>query len=99
MIQSVHNRVLQIRNMLYDVYSLLSVAFLSIRCNVSSIMLEMDRILRPGGRVYIRDSLDIMDELQEIAKAIGWHVMLRDTEEGPHASYRVLVCDKHLLRS
>ncbi|TKY47470.1 methyltransferase PMT11 [Spatholobus suberectus] len=69
------------------------------RCNVSSIMLEMDRILRPGGRVYIRDSIEIMDELQEIAKAIGWHVTLRDTEEGPHASYRVLVCDKHLLRS
>ncbi|XP_027335430.1 probable methyltransferase PMT11 [Abrus precatorius] len=69
------------------------------RCNVSSIMLEMDRILRPGGRVYIRDSLAIMDELQEIAKAIGWQVMLRDTAEGPHASYRILVCDKHLLRT
>ncbi|KAL2333286.1 hypothetical protein Fmac_014499 [Flemingia macrophylla] len=68
------------------------------RCNISTIMLEMDRILRPGGRVYIRDSLEIMDDLQEVAKAIGWHVMLRDTEEGPHASYRVLVCDKHLLR-
>ncbi|KAF7147016.1 hypothetical protein RHSIM_Rhsim03G0133700 [Rhododendron simsii] len=27
------------------------------RCNVSSIMLEMDRILRPSGRVYIRDSV------------------------------------------
>ncbi|CAJ1863810.1 unnamed protein product [Sphenostylis stenocarpa] len=79
------------RNKLFDVYSLLSVAFPCIRCNVSSIMLEMDRILRPGGRVYIRDSLEIMDELQQIAKAIGWHVMLRDTEEGPHASYRVLV--------
>lgn len=69
------------------------------RCNVSSIMVEMDRILRPGGRVYIRDSLAIMDELQEIAKAIGWHASLRDTAEGPHASYRVLVCDKHLLRA
>ncbi|KAK2441978.1 hypothetical protein P8452_20643 [Trifolium repens] len=69
------------------------------RCNVSSIMVEMDRILRPGGRVYIRDSLAIMDELQEIAKAIGWHTTLRDTAEGPHASYRVLVCDKHLLRA
>ncbi|XP_054798176.1 probable methyltransferase PMT11 [Prosopis cineraria] len=67
------------------------------RCNISSIMLEMDRILRPGGRVYIRDSLAIMDELQEIAKAIGWHVTLRDTAEGPHASYRVLVGDKRLL--
>lgn len=69
-----------------------------IRCNVSSIMLEMDRILRPGGRAYIRDSLAIMDELVEIAKAIGWQATVRDTSEGPHASYRVLVCDKHLLR-
>ncbi|XP_057441908.1 probable methyltransferase PMT11 [Lotus japonicus] len=68
------------------------------RCNVSSIMLEMDRILRPGGRAYIRDSLAIMDELVEIAKAIGWQATVRDTSEGPHASYRVLVCDKHLLR-
>ncbi|KAI4299527.1 hypothetical protein L6164_032979 [Bauhinia variegata] len=60
------------------------------RCSISSIMLEMDRMLRPGGRVYIRDSLAIMDELQEIAKAMGWHVTLRDTSEGPHASYRIL---------
>ncbi|KAK7276311.1 hypothetical protein RIF29_17450 [Crotalaria pallida] len=68
------------------------------RCNVASIMLEMDRILRPGGRAYIRDSLAMVDELVEIGKAIGWHVTVRDTSEGPHASYRVLVCDKHLLR-
>ncbi|KAJ9553423.1 hypothetical protein OSB04_017468, partial [Centaurea solstitialis] len=66
------------------------------RCNLSSIMLEMNRILRPGGRVYIRDSVTVIDEAQEIAKAIGWHVMLRDTAEGPHASYRILACDKRL---
>ncbi|KAJ1400967.1 S-adenosyl-L-methionine-dependent methyltransferase [Sesbania bispinosa] len=69
------------------------------RCNVSSIMLEMDRILRPGGRAYIRDSLAIMNELVAIAKAMGWQATVRDTSEGPHASYRVLVCDKHPLRS
>ncbi|CAK9134822.1 unnamed protein product [Ilex paraguariensis] len=69
------------------------------RCNISSIMLEMDRILRPGGRVYIRDSIAVMDELQEIGKVMGWHVSLRDTSEGPHASYRILTCDKRLLRS
>ncbi|XWS07719.1 hypothetical protein CRYUN_Cryun41cG0014300 [Craigia yunnanensis] len=68
------------------------------RCNMSTIMLEMDRILRPGGRVYIRDSLDVMGELQDIAKAMGWHPALRDTSEGPHASYRILICDKCLLR-
>ncbi|OAY46136.1 probable methyltransferase PMT11 [Manihot esculenta] len=68
------------------------------RCNISTIMLEMDRILRPGGRAYIRDSLDVMDELHETAKAMGWHVSLHDTSEGPHASYRILTCDKRLLR-
>lgn len=61
-------------------------------------MLEMDRILRPGGRVYIRDTLAIMDELQEIAKAMDWDIAMRDTSEGPHASYRILTADKHLLR-
>ncbi|KAK6145396.1 hypothetical protein DH2020_022216 [Rehmannia glutinosa] len=69
------------------------------RCNISTIMLEMDRILRPGGRVYIRDSLAIMDELQEIGTAVGWHVALRDTSEGPHASYRILTGDKRLIRA
>ncbi|XP_059456119.1 probable methyltransferase PMT11 isoform X1 [Corylus avellana] len=68
------------------------------RCNLSSIMLEMDRILRPGGRVYIRDALSIMDELQEIGKAIGWQITVRDTSEGPYANYRIFTADKHLLR-
>ncbi|XP_004239912.1 probable methyltransferase PMT11 [Solanum lycopersicum] len=69
------------------------------RCNMSTIMLEMDRILRPGGRAYIRDSVAIMDELQDIGKAMGWRVTVRDTSEGPHASYKILTGDKHLLRA
>lgn len=68
------------------------------RCNVSSIMLEMDRILRPGGHVYIRDTISIIEELYPIAKAMGWRVSIRDTSEGPHASYRILTADKGLLR-
>jgi len=70
-----------------------------IRCEMSTILLEMDRILRPGGRAYIRDSIDVMDEIQEITKAMGWHTSLRDTSEGPHASYRILTCEKRLLRA
>lgn len=58
-------------------------------------MLEMDRILRPGGQAYIRDTVSVMKELQPIAKAMGWGTDLRETGEGPHASYRILRCDKH----
>ncbi|XP_010552854.1 PREDICTED: probable methyltransferase PMT12 [Tarenaya hassleriana] len=67
------------------------------RCNMTTIMLEMDRILRPGGRVYIRDVTEVITHLQEIAKAMRWRSSLRETAEGPHASYRVLVSDKPFL--
>lgn len=66
------------------------------RCNMSTIMLEMDRILRPGGHVYIRDSVTVMEELQELASAVGWVPALHDTGEGPHASWRVLISEKRL---
>ncbi|KAJ9673515.1 hypothetical protein PVL29_023216 [Vitis rotundifolia] len=64
------------------------------RCNISNIMLEMDRMLRPGGRVYIRDTVSVVNELREIAVAMGWASAVHDTSEGPHASWRLLRCDK-----
>ncbi|KAF9687164.1 hypothetical protein SADUNF_Sadunf02G0065300 [Salix dunnii] len=66
------------------------------KCKISSIMLEMDRMLRPGGTVYIRDSISVMSELQEIATAMRWMCVLRDTGEGPHASWKILTCDKRI---
>lgn len=66
------------------------------KCKVSSIMLEMDRMLRPGGTVYIRDTISVMSELQEIATATRWVCTLRDTGEGPHASWKILTCDKRM---
>ncbi|XP_034675622.1 probable methyltransferase PMT10 [Vitis riparia] len=64
------------------------------RCNISNIMLEMDRMLRPGGRVYIRDTVSVVNELHAIAVAMGWASAVHDTSEGPHASWRLLRCDK-----
>lgn len=59
-------------------------------------MLEMDRILRPGGRAYIRDTNSIIDEVKEIADAMGWVTLLFDIGEGPHASLKLLNCEKRL---
>ncbi|CAL9134909.1 hypothetical protein MUK42_05820 [Musa troglodytarum] len=64
------------------------------RCNISSILLEMDRMLRPGGHVYIRDSKYIMEEILDITLAMGWRSDLRDTSEGPYASRKLLLCNK-----
>lgn len=64
------------------------------RCNISTIMLEMDRILRPDGIIYIRDSITVFDELQELAAAMSWACFLHDTGEGPHASQKILRCTK-----
>ncbi|KAJ4823828.1 hypothetical protein Tsubulata_035534 [Turnera subulata] len=66
------------------------------KCNISQIMLEMDRMLRHGGTAYIRDTISIMVELEEIATAIGWVTSLHDTSEGPHASLKVLLCEKRI---
>lgn len=64
------------------------------RCNISTIMLEMDRVLRPDGRVYIRDRVSVIGEVQEIASAMGWMAAARETAEGPHSSWRILICEK-----
>ncbi|MED6216809.1 hypothetical protein PIB30_011400 [Stylosanthes scabra] len=64
------------------------------KCNISSIMLEMDRMLRPGGHVYIRDSVNVIKELDEIATAMGWVNSQNDVGEGPNTSWRILRCEK-----
>ncbi|PKA46118.1 putative methyltransferase PMT11 [Apostasia shenzhenica] len=64
------------------------------RCNITTILLEMDRILRPGGHTYIRDSKYIVDEIQPITRAMGWRAAEHDTSEGPYASRRILICQK-----
>ncbi|KAI0502070.1 hypothetical protein KFK09_017016 [Dendrobium nobile] len=69
------------------------------RCNLSVILLEMDRILRPGGRAYIRDSKFITEEIKEITEAMGWKTELRDTAEGPYASRKVLIGHKEARHS
>lgn len=59
-------------------------------------MLEMDRMLRPDGRVYILDKVSVIGELKEIATALGWFPALRETADGPHSSWRLLICDKRM---
>lgn len=51
-------------------------------------------MLRPGGRVYIRDSMHVIGELEETANAMGWVNSRHDVGEGPYASLKILRCEK-----
>ncbi|KAF2537028.1 hypothetical protein F2Q68_00023240 [Brassica cretica] len=64
------------------------------RCNMTTIMLEMDRIFETWRTCIRKGHYQLMSELQEIGNAKRSHTTLRETAEGPHASYRVLLCEK-----
>ncbi|BAF13342.1 probable methyltransferase PMT28 [Oryza sativa Japonica Group] len=41
-----------------------------------SIVVEMDRILRPGGWAIIREKLEILDPLEKILKSLHWEIVM-----------------------
>ncbi|OIW03490.1 hypothetical protein TanjilG_14715 [Lupinus angustifolius] len=47
------------------------------RCNKPvSIVVEMDRILRPGGWTIIRDKVEILNPLEEILRSLQWEIRM-----------------------
>nr|XP_023910262.1 probable methyltransferase PMT28 isoform X1 [Quercus suber]XP_023910270.1 probable methyltransferase PMT28 isoform X2 [Quercus suber] len=47
------------------------------RCNKPvSIVVEMDRILRPGGWTIIRDKVEILDPLEGILRSLHWEIRM-----------------------
>ncbi|VFQ84013.1 unnamed protein product [Cuscuta campestris] len=68
------------------------------RCNLVDLMVEMDRMLRPEGTVVIRDSPEVINRTQHIARALRWTVSIHE-KEGPAASpgvEKILVATKKL---
>lgn len=41
-----------------------------------SIVVEMDRILRPGGWTIIRDKVEILNPLEEILRSMHWEIRM-----------------------
>ncbi|XP_059633905.1 probable methyltransferase PMT28 isoform X2 [Cornus florida] len=41
-----------------------------------AIVVEMDRVLRPGGWAILRDKMEILDPLQEIFRSLHWEVRM-----------------------
>lgn len=41
-----------------------------------TIVVEVDRILRPGGWIIIRDKVEILNPLEEILKSMQWEIRM-----------------------
>uniref|UniRef100_A0A453MRV1 Methyltransferase n=1 Tax=Aegilops tauschii subsp. strangulata TaxID=200361 RepID=A0A453MRV1_AEGTS len=64
------------------------------RCDITDILLEMDRILRPEGTAIIRDTVDMLTKVQAIAQRMRWDSRILDHEDGPFNPEKVLVAVK-----
>ncbi|WJX56188.1 putative methyltransferase PMT21 [Trifolium repens] len=65
------------------------------RCDMKYVMLEMDRILRPGGHAIIRESSYFADAIVTIAKGMRWICHKENTEYGVEKE-KIVVCQKKL---
>ncbi|XP_031372683.1 probable methyltransferase PMT13 isoform X2 [Punica granatum] len=64
------------------------------RCNLVDLMVEMDRILRPKGTVLIRDSLEVIERVDRIARAVRWKTVIHENEPESHSGGKILVATK-----
>ncbi|KAL9329776.1 hypothetical protein ACSQ67_004779 [Phaseolus vulgaris] len=46
------------------------------RCNLRAVVAEVDRILRPEGKLIVRDTVDIINEIEAIVKSMHWDVRM-----------------------
>ncbi|XP_054806624.1 probable methyltransferase PMT26 [Prosopis cineraria] len=46
------------------------------RCNIVAVVAEVDRILRPEGKLIVRDNVEIITELESMLRAMHWEVRM-----------------------
>ncbi|KAK4393754.1 putative methyltransferase PMT26 [Sesamum angolense] len=46
------------------------------KCNFMALVAEVDRILRPEGKIIVRDKVEIISELENIFKSMQWEVRM-----------------------
>ncbi|CAA0841854.1 Probable methyltransferase PMT18 [Striga hermonthica] len=64
------------------------------RCDITYILLEMDRILRPEGTVIFRDEVEVLVKVKSITDGMRWESKIVDHESGPFNTEKILVATK-----
>ncbi|CAN8278683.1 unnamed protein product [Cochlearia groenlandica] len=57
---------------------------LKTRCNLVPVMAEVDRIVRPGGKLIVRDESNVIREVENMLKSMHWdvHLTFSKNQEG-----------------
>ena len=50
------------------------------RCKLLAVFAEVDRVLRPEGKLIVRDTADTTNELESMAKSLKWEVRMTYTK-------------------
>ncbi|EEF46058.1 ATP binding protein, putative [Ricinus communis] len=51
------------------------------RCNLVAVIVEVDRILRPEGKLIVRDNVETVTELENILRSMHWEVRMTYSKE------------------
>lgn len=78
----------------FDTWSEIAFLLAFRRCDITYILLEMDRILRPEGTVIFRDTVDVLVKIKSITDGMRWKSQIMDHESGPFNPEKILVAVK-----
>ncbi|CAK8577306.1 unnamed protein product [Lathyrus sativus] len=70
--------------------------FITERCSLIDLFLEMDRILRPEGWIILSDTVGTIEMVRTLAAQVRWEARIIDLQNG--SDQRLLVCQKPFLK-
>ncbi|KAK4256813.1 hypothetical protein QN277_006490 [Acacia crassicarpa] len=50
-------------------------------CNLTGVVAEVDRILRPSGKFLVRDKSETIQEIEEIVKSLHWKILTSNSND------------------
>uniref|UniRef100_A0ACD5XCU1 Uncharacterized protein n=3 Tax=Avena sativa TaxID=4498 RepID=A0ACD5XCU1_AVESA len=66
------------------------------KCGTLDILVEMDRILRPGGAVIVLDAANVVLKVKEAADRLQWRSRVVDMEDGASDPHKLLIVENSL---
>ncbi|XP_019441596.1 PREDICTED: probable methyltransferase PMT19 [Lupinus angustifolius] len=61
------------------------------KCDITDIVIEMQRIIRPEGSIIVRDHIDVLVKVEKIVNQMRWDGKIFHTENGAFHQEKVLI--------